>query len=186
MNLCASAPLRENCIALFFGCGLILVGSSQAISQDQPAGSSLSDVHAAMKQATERLEAGDTGAVTQERQAAAAEMLADLIEAAKARESSSQNSASSGGQGQQQGQNSQSASQSSAQGTPGDSAGAGSEQKGERGGQRMERGAPQSPWAKLRDKERDPVYSAIKERFPARYQQLLEQYYKSFQDGQKR
>ena len=44
----------------------------------------------------------------------------------------------------------------------------------------MERRAPQSPWSQLRDKERDPVYSAIKEKFPARYQQLIEQYYRSF------
>jgi hypothetical protein len=39
-----------------------------------------------------------------------------------------------------------------------------------------------SPWSQLRDKERDPVYSAIKEKFPARYQQLIEQYYRSFAD----
>ena len=47
---------------------------------------------------------------------------------------------------------------------------------------RLQRGGPQSPWSQLRDKERDPVYSAIKEKFPARYQQLIEQYYKSFDD----
>jgi hypothetical protein len=185
MILCASAPLREICSALFFLCGLIFVGSSQAVSQDQPAAGSLSDVHAAMKQAQQRLEAGDTGPLTQEQQAAAAEMLAALIEAAKARESSSQSSGSGGGQGQQKGQNDQSASQSQSQGSPGENAGAGSKQQGERPAERVERGAPQSPWSKLRDRERDPVYSAIKERFPARYQQLLEQYYKSFQDDKK-
>lgn len=42
---------------------------------------------------------------------------------------------------------------------------------------------PQSPWSKLRDRERDPVYSAIKERFPARFEHIIEQYYKSFQAG---
>ena len=47
---------------------------------------------------------------------------------------------------------------------------------------RLTRGGPQSPWSRLREKDRDPVYSAIKEKFPARYQQLIEQYYKSFQD----
>jgi hypothetical protein len=47
---------------------------------------------------------------------------------------------------------------------------------------RLHRGGPQSPWSNLRDKDRDPVYSAIKEKFPGRYQQLIEQYYKSFQD----
>lgn len=42
---------------------------------------------------------------------------------------------------------------------------------------------PQSPWSKLRDRDRDPVYSAIKERFPARFEHIIEQYYKSFQNG---
>ncbi len=42
---------------------------------------------------------------------------------------------------------------------------------------------PQSPWDKLRDKERDPAYTAIKNKLPARYERLIEQYYKSFQDG---
>ena len=45
-----------------------------------------------------------------------------------------------------------------------------------------ERVGPKSPWSQLRDKERDPVYSAIKEKFPARYEQLIEQYYRSFGD----
>ena len=40
---------------------------------------------------------------------------------------------------------------------------------------------PQSPWSRLRDRQRDPAFSAIKEKFPARYQKLIEQYYKSFQ-----
>ena len=47
---------------------------------------------------------------------------------------------------------------------------------------RLHRGGPQSPWSQLRDKQRDPVFNAIKDKFPGRYQQLIEQYYKSFQD----
>ena len=47
---------------------------------------------------------------------------------------------------------------------------------------KLHRGGPQSPWSQLRDRERDPVFNAIKEKYPARYQQLIEQYYKSFQD----
>jgi hypothetical protein len=45
---------------------------------------------------------------------------------------------------------------------------------------------PKNPWSQLRDKDRDPVYSAIKEKFPARYQQLIEQYYRSFGDDQRK
>ena len=47
---------------------------------------------------------------------------------------------------------------------------------------RLHRGGPTSPWSQLRDRERDPVFNAIKEKYPARYQQLIEQYYKSFSD----
>lgn len=38
-----------------------------------------------------------------------------------------------------------------------------------------------SDWSKLRDRERDPAFNALKEKFPARYKELVEQYYKSFQ-----
>ncbi|HEY2413354.1 MAG TPA: hypothetical protein VGI40_13975 [Pirellulaceae bacterium] len=44
---------------------------------------------------------------------------------------------------------------------------------------------PKNPWSQLRDKDRDPVYSAVKEKFPARYQQLIEQYYRSFGDDRR-
>jgi hypothetical protein len=48
-----------------------------------------------------------------------------------------------------------------------------------------ENAIPKNPWSQLRDKERDPVYTAIKQKFPARYQQLIEQYYRSFGDDRK-
>ena len=38
-----------------------------------------------------------------------------------------------------------------------------------------------SDWSKLRDRERDPAFNALKEKFPARYKELVEKYYKSFQ-----
>ena len=43
-----------------------------------------------------------------------------------------------------------------------------------------------SDWSKLRDRERDPAFNAIKEKFPARYKELVEQYYKSFQKSRSR
>jgi hypothetical protein len=49
---------------------------------------------------------------------------------------------------------------------------------------RLHRGGPQSPWSHLRDRDRDPVFNAIKEKYPARYQQLIEQYYKSFSEDE--
>lgn len=40
-----------------------------------------------------------------------------------------------------------------------------------------------SDWSKLRDRERDPAFNALKEKFPARYKELIEKYYRSFQNG---
>lgn len=37
-----------------------------------------------------------------------------------------------------------------------------------------------SDWSKLRDRERDPAFNVIKEKFPARYKELVEKYYRSF------
>jgi hypothetical protein len=182
---CTSAPLRAAFRTQLIVVLLVAWFNATARAQEQSSAASLSNVHAAMIQAQQRLAAGDTGALAQERQQTAAEMLAALVEAAKAREASSQMS-SGGGQSQQQSPSNQSASQEPSQSTPGDQPGTGSKPDGQAASTRASRPAPQSPWSKLRDRERDPVYSAIKERFPARYQQLLEQYYKSFQDAPQR
>lgn len=152
-------------------------------AQEPSAAGSLSDVHAAMKQAQQRLAAGDTGQQTQQQQITAIELLAALIEAAQAREHASQSSSSGSGSSQQSQSTSQSSSQSQSPGQPGASAGQGTSQPDQPASAPSVRNFPQSPWSKLRDKERDPVYSAIKERFPTRYQQLLEQYYQSFQNA---
>lgn len=37
-----------------------------------------------------------------------------------------------------------------------------------------------SDWSKLRERERDPAFNALKEKFPARYKDLVEKYYRSF------
>jgi hypothetical protein len=44
-------------------------------------------------------------------------------------------------------------------------------------------GGPRAPWADLRNKAReDETFTALKDRFPARYRQLIEQYYRSLQE----
>lgn len=43
---------------------------------------------------------------------------------------------------------------------------------------------PASAWSQLRDRDRDAAFSSIKEKFPARYQAMVEQYFKSFQTDQ--
>ena len=86
------------------------------------------------------------------------------------------------GQGKKPGQGGRRQSQAQGQGSQSGNSGGGSKGIDSDTVKRLHRGGPQSPWSQLRDKDRDPVYSAIKEKFPARYQQLIEQYYKSFQD----
>jgi hypothetical protein len=138
---------------------------------------SLESVKERMETVQRLLEQNETGQATRQEQAEVVETLSALIEMAEQREKNSQASASAAA-----------ASQSQPGGaTPSQTPGAQSGQTG--GGSRgtdtaaqpQSRVGPQSPWSTLREKERDPVYSAIQEKFPPRYQQLIEQYYKSFQ-----
>jgi tetratricopeptide (TPR) repeat protein len=131
----------------------------------------MADVYDRMDFSRRHLNLEKSGTDTQEQQETIVAMLTKLIKEAEDRECQC-----SGGGGQQP--NDGSNSQGQGQG------------KGQQGGNsrnqngkvvRQYNNGPQSPWSKLRNKERDPAYSAIKEKFPARYQQLIEQYYKSFE-----
>jgi tetratricopeptide (TPR) repeat protein len=132
----------------------------------------LTDVVERMDYAGRRLSLDQSGKATQEQQEKIVELLAKLIKDAEEREAQGQGS----GQGQEQ---QQGGSQADGQGNEGDGRNNPTPTEAVR---RTYRGGPQSPWSHLRDKQRDPAFSAIQEKFPARYQQLIEQYYKSFQD----
>ena len=140
----------------------------------------LSDVHLRMDFSRRKLSLEDTGSETHVQQDKIIEILAKLIKEAEERECNCRGGGS--GKGQKQGKPGESESKSPGQGSQ--AAARAAEAKGPTPmrSKRLTRGGPQSPWSRLRDKDRDPVYSAIKEKFPARYQQLIEQYYKSFQD----
>lgn len=143
----------------------------------------LTDVQFRMEFSRRKLALEDSGQATRDQQEKIIDILAKLIKEAEEKECNCKG----GGKGQKPGQK------------PGKGEGEGQESKGEGQGQggssgggskgidsdtvkRLHRGGPQSPWSQLRDKERDPVFNAIKEKYPARYQQLIEQYYKSFND----
>jgi tetratricopeptide (TPR) repeat protein len=139
----------------------------------------LSDVHLRMDFSRRKLTLEDTGGETRTQQDKIIEILAKLIKEAEERECNCRGGGS--GKSQKQGKPGES------EGKPGQGSQSGTSGGGSKGTdtdtlKRLSRGGPQSPWSRLRDKDRDPVYSAIKEKFPARYQQLIEQYYKSFQD----
>jgi tetratricopeptide (TPR) repeat protein len=140
----------------------------------------LSDVHLRMDFSRRKLTLEDTGNETRQQQDKIIEILAKLIKECEERECACRGSGS--GKGQKQGKAGEGDGQAQGQGSQSGNSGGGSKGIDNDALKRLHRGGPQSPWSQLRDKDRDPVYSAIKEKFPARYQQLIEQYYKSFQD----
>jgi tetratricopeptide (TPR) repeat protein len=141
----------------------------------------LSDVHLRMDFSRRKLSLEDTGSETRLQQDKIIDILAKLIKESEERECNCRGGGSSG-QGKKQGPAGESQGQGPGEGSQSGQSGGGSKGIDSDTVKRLHRGGPQSPWSRLRDKDRDPVYSAIKEKFPARYQQLIEQYYKSFQD----
>lgn len=143
----------------------------------------LTDVQLRMDFSRRKLTLEDTGKTTREQQDKIIDILAKLIKEAEERECNCKG----GGSGQKPGQK-------QGKGSEGEGQGQGQGQGGSQGGnskgtdtdtvKRLHRGGPQSPWSHLRDRERDPVFNAIKEKYPARYQQLIEQYYKSFSEDE--
>jgi hypothetical protein len=161
------------------------VAASRQLEQlKQVEDGTLSDVQLRMEYSRRKLGLEDTGQETRDQQDRIVDMLAKLIKEAEEKES--QGKGKGEGQkkaGEQQGEGSDGESQGQGQGQgQGGNQGGGSKGTDSEAVKRLHRGGPQSPWSNLRDKDRDPVYSAIKEKFPGRYQQLIEQYYKSFQD----
>jgi tetratricopeptide (TPR) repeat protein len=139
----------------------------------------LSDVHLRMDYSRRKLSLEDTGTDTRVQQDKIIDILAKLIKEAEEREC---NCRGGGGKGQKPGSKPGESESKQGEGSQSGSSGGGSRGTDTDAVKRLTRGGPQSPWSRLRDKDRDPVYNAIKEKFPARYQQLIEQYYKSFQD----
>ena len=146
----------------------------------------LSDVQLRMDYSRRKLGLEDTGKDTREQQDKIISMLAKLIKEAEDKEAQGKGSGKPMGEkkpGEGQGEGSEGEGQGQGQGQgQGGQSGGGSKGTDTEAVKRLHRGGPQSPWSHLRDKERDPVYNAIREKFPGRYQQLIEQYYKSFQD----
>lgn len=142
---------------------------------------SLDDVRDRMGYSRRQLTQAEVGEPLRAEQRRIIEMLDELIDRASQQEGKS-------GKGKGKGQKSgQANGQGAGSGSPGSGAGEGQGQGKNDPSEgpavrKLSRGGPQSPWGQLRDKQRDPAFSAIKEKVPARYQQLIEQYYRSFQE----
>lgn len=141
---------------------------------------SLHQTQRQMQSIAQLLKNSQTGEPTQQQQKQVVDVLTSLIELTEQRERQNQSSAAAGAASQPQpGATNPSQNPGSQSGqTGGNSQGVDSPAAAP-----QVRTGPQSPWSTLRDKQRDPVFNAIQDKFPARYQQLIEQYYKSFQDA---
>jgi predicted negative regulator of RcsB-dependent stress response len=142
----------------------------------------LSDVFSRMDYSRRRLALEDSGNNTQAEQKKVVAILEQLIKEAEERECNGKGSGKGQKKGQKQGKAGEGEGNAQGQGSQGGNTGGGSKGIDSAAMERLHRGGPQSPWSQLRDKDRDPVYNAIKEKFPGRYRQLIEQYYKSFQE----
>lgn len=138
---------------------------------------SMPDVFQRMDYSRRRLNLENTDKKTQEEQEKIVIMLNKLIEQIEEKECQ----ACKGGKksGEKPGEGEQQQSQSEGQGQ---SQSGGSSKNPNGVAKRSFGDGPASPWSNLRDRSRDPAYSVIKEKYPPRYQKLIEQYYKSFQE----
>lgn len=160
------------------------IGAVHMIAQQQSlSDGSIVDVHDRMGWSRRRLTIEESGQPTQAGQAKIVALLAKLIEEAEQRENSGGGGGGGGG-GQGQGEGAGSGPPSGNQ-TPSSPAtqSALPEGAGRIGAlHQMNRGRAADSWGNLPDRERAKVLSALKARFPDRYRQLIEQYYKSFQE----
>ena len=139
----------------------------------------LHQVRDLMAYASDRLRVRDAGRRVQDRQAEALGLLDRLIEEEQQKEQQGQ------GQSQSQSQNQQRQAQRQQPGQP--------QQPNAPAGESTERtgtgqvgpldetpeAAPAEAWGKLPDKERAEILQALREKYPSRYRQLVEQYYRA-------
>jgi len=144
----------------------------------------LSDVFAKMEYSRRRLALEDSGKPTQDEQKKIVTILERLIKEAEDKECNCKGS----GKGKPK--------PGEGQGKPGEGEGEGKPGEGKQGGtkgggskgtdgaetERLTRKGPTSEWSNLRDKDREAIFNALKQKFPGRYKELIEQYYKSFEE----
>ena len=136
--------------------------------------SPLYDLAGRMSHVARKIESGETGKPTQQEQTEIIGIIDELIRRAKENEGSGQND---GGGGPPRGNQppSSPANQSKAP--------AGSSRTGDL--RPKPKRNPGDRWGEMRDKERDDVLQALKEKFPDRYRELLEQYHKALAEGKR-
>lgn len=157
----------------------VLVAARQLMLELQRQGDApLEKIERLMQYVATRLEAIDTSERTRERQQQIIDLLDAMIEEEEQKEQSQSSSSSSSGQQQQSGEQSgQQQAQGGAQ--PAD-------RSDERGGPGQIGDLNDAPlanpgdkWGELPPDERERILQDLRERYPTRYRQLVEQYYRS-------
>lgn len=153
------------------------VNAWRQVQQLQAAGNSkMGEVQQRMDFSRRRLRLNESGEQTQQEQAEIVKLLTEMIKEQQKKECSASNSKSSNTkQQQQQTPQQQQAQNNSPQSSEGQQGGSSSNPNGV--AERTYDNSPASPWSRLRDRSRDPANSAIKEKLPARYREIVERYY---------
>jgi tetratricopeptide (TPR) repeat protein len=142
----------------------------------------LSDVFAKMEFSRRRLALEDSSKPTQDEQKKIVAILEQLIKEAEEKECNCKG----GGKGKPKPSNGNKPGEGEGEGKPGagkpGEKGGGSNQTDQAALERLTRKGPSSQWSNLRDKDREAVFNALKQKFPGRYKELIEQYYKSFEE----
>ena len=139
--------------------------------------SPLYDLSGRMSRVSKRIEGGDTGDKTQGEQKEIVSIIDELIRRAEQQEGQGQGQGGGGG-GQPRGNRQPS--------SPLDRSTAPRGGGGETGDLRPKpTKKPGQQWGDMRDKEREEVLQALKQKFPDRYRELLEQYHKALAEGKR-
>jgi tetratricopeptide (TPR) repeat protein len=137
--------------------------------------SPLYDLAGRMTHVAKKIEGGETGEPTQEKQKEIVAIIEELIK--KAEQQEGQGKGGGGGGGQPRGNQQPSGPANNSSVAPGAS------RVGDlRPNPKKKAG---DAWGEMRDKEREEVLQALKEQFPDRYRELLEQYNKALAEGKR-
>ncbi len=137
--------------------------------------SPLYDLAGRMDKAARKIDGGDTGGNTQGEQKEIVDIIEELIKKAEQQEGKGQGQG--GGNGSPRNGDQSNSPLNKSKIAPGAS------KTGNLGAKK--RGKPGDQWGKMRDKEREEVLQAMKEKFPDRYRELLEQYHRQLAEGKR-
>ena len=139
--------------------------------------SPLYDLAGRMNHVASKIKGGATGKLTQEKQKEIVGIIEELIKKAEEQENQGQGQGKGGGGGPPRGNKKSSNPADQSKVSPGASR-TGSLRK-------KQRAKAGDKWGEMRAKEREEVLQALKEAFPDRYRELLEQYHKALAEGKR-